>query len=370
MASPPLNLPLVWPKTEKNHFSSEVIFAQLTGTALVQYSGVEKQTKRVDTLRKVVVFNTGGTISMQEAADGQGVGQADPRRLQTVITDTSATTVEMHHLMEKASPQLTLDDLYTFATEITAALARDEVAGVVLTHGTDTLEETAYFLHLTIDSNKPVVVTGAMRSHNEAGADGPRNLQQAIRVAAEPAAQGRGTLVVFHDEIHCAATVSKIHTTQPSTFQSPNTGPLGILSKQHVIFHHPPQQKARIPLVPPTAKVALVTAAVGMDDLLIRSAVAHGVDGLVIEALGQGNLPPTMLPSCQAALAEGVPIALVSRCSAGWVEAIYNYDGGGKQLDAQGFTFCPGLNGAKARIKLLLAISAQRALPGYQPFFV
>src|SRR5690606_20390774 len=122
------------------------------------------------------------------------------------------TEVTMQHIFNKPSPHITLQDMYQLAKKTQTELEQEEVAGVVITHGTDTLEETAFFLHLTIQSKKPVVITGAMRSHNEVGADGPRNLIQAIRVASHPSAQNRGTLVVFNDEIHSASAVTKIHT--------------------------------------------------------------------------------------------------------------------------------------------------------------
>lgn len=319
---------------------------------------------------KIVVINTGGTISMEQEIHGRGVGQADPRKLQSVIpTVASFAQVEMQHLLDKPSPHLTLQDLYQLAQQVTVQLERDDVAGIVITHGTDTLEETAYYLHLTIPSNKPVVITGAMRSHNEIGADGPRNILQAVRVASHSEAKNRGTLIVFHDEIHHAQTVTKVHTSQPSTFQSPGTGPVGIISNQQVAFFHNTKREPLIPLVQPTADVALVKAVIGMSDRLIHALVEQSIDGLVIEALGQGNLPPTVLPACQRALKNGIPILLVSRCLEGWVEGVYNYEGGGKQLIEQGFVFCRGLNGPKARIKLILARSAQKAISNYQPFY-
>lgn len=297
---------------------------------------------------------------MEENANQQSVGQANPQRLESLLPQVqSLAKIEMKHMLEKPSPHITLFDMYQLAQQVIDQLHQPDVLGVVITHGTDTLEETAYFLHLTVDSPKPVVVTGAMRSHNEFGADGLRNIVQSIRVASHPQAQGRGTLVVFQDEIHSAAQVTKIHTTLPSTFQSPGQGPLGILTKQEVIFYHVPKpERLMIPLTPPTAEVLLLKATASMDDRWIRLAMDQGIDGIVIEALGQGNLPPTLLPGCLEAIEKQIPIYLVSRCPEGPVAATYDYEGGGHHLAKSGFIFCQGINGQKARIQLILALSA------------
>lgn len=296
---------------------------------------------------------------MEENQSQRSVGKVNPQKLESILPQVqSLADIQMKHILKKPSPHITLFDMYQLAQQVNFELRQPDVSGVVITHGTDTLEETAFFLHLTVDSSKPVVITGAMRSHNEFGADGLRNLVQSIRVASHPHAQGRGTLVVFHDEIHSAAHVTKIHTTLPSAFQSPGRGSLGILTKQDVVFYHAPNRDRLIPLTQPTAEVLLLKAAASIDDRLIRLAIDQGIDGIVIEALGQGNLPPALLPGCIEALEKQIPIYLVSRCPEGLVEAVYDYEGGGKHLAKHGFIFCPGLNGQKARIQMILALSA------------
>ena len=319
---------------------------------------------------KVVVINTGGTISMEENPTEKGVGNANPKKLESILTSVqSSIEVEMLHYLDKPSPHITLQDMYHLSLKTQNILEQETVAGVVITHGTDTLEETAFFLHLTVQSKKPVIFTGAMRSHNELSADGPRNLIQAIRVAIHPSAQNRGTLVVFNDEIHSANAVTKIHTHQPSTFQSPGRGPIGSIFNEQILFYSPPQRDPLIPLTTPIADVFLIKAVAGLDDRLIQYALQQPVDGIVIEALGQGNLPPTLLPACRQAIQQQIPILLVSRCLEGGVEGTYDYEGGGKQLKELGLIFCPGLLGPKARIKLILARSAEKQLPAYRPFY-
>lgn len=307
---------------------------------------------------------------MEENPTAQGVGNANPRKLQSILPFVQTPIqVDMDHFLDKPSPHITLQDMYQLALRVQRELEQETVAGVVITHGTDTLEETAYFLHLTIASYKPVVMTGAMRSHNELGADGPRNLVQAIRVACNPAARNRGTLIVFNDEIHSAEAVTKVHTHQPSTFQSPGRGPIGFIFKQQVHFYYAPQRQPLIPLTAPTVDTILIKAVADLDERLIQFAIEQRVDGIIIEALGQGNLPPRLLPVCQHAIRQNILILLVSRCFEGRVEATYDYEGGGKQLAEQGFILCPSLQGQKARIKLILSLSAQKNLPSYQPFY-
>ena len=246
---------------------------------------------------------------MEENPTASGVGNANPAKLQSILSLVQTPVqVTMHHFLEKPSPHITLPDMYRLALRVQSELKQDSVTGVVITHGTDTLEETAYFLHLTIDSHKPVVLTGAMRSHNELGADGPRNLVQSIRVASDPNAQHRGTLIVFNDEIHSAEAVTKVHTHQTSTFQSPGKGPIGLIAKQKIHFFYSPQHHPLIPLTPPSADIVLIKAVADLDEQWIQFAIDQQVDGIVIEALGQGNLPPKILPACQQAIQQNIPI--------------------------------------------------------------
>lgn len=307
-------------------------------------------------MKNIVVITTGGTIAMRKEKES-GVKLKDPEELKETIPLLSQyANVEMKHLFNKPSPHITLHDMYTLAKTIQSHL--DQGAdGIVVTHGTDTLEETAYFLDLTIDTNKPIIVTGAMRSLNELGADGPYNLVNAVRVAVHPKAAQTGTLVVFNDEIHTAKMVTKTHTNNISTFQSPSVGPIGQITKKHILFHQMPVREPKLPLLPPRAHVILLKAVAGMDDTFIRFATKVPVDGIVIEAFGQGNLPPAMLPGIKEAIRKNIPIVLVSRCFHGLVQDTYAYEGGGKHLKEMGIIFSNGISGPKARIKLTLALS-------------
>lgn len=318
---------------------------------------------------KVIVITTGGTIAMSESMESQGVKPQDPQALQSALPLLNQyAKVEMDHLFNKPSPHITPSDMFLIAERVKEHLNRG-AKGIVITHGTDTLEETAYFLDLVLDTDIPVIVTGAMRSSNELGADGPVNMVNSVRVAAHEQSLGRGVMVVFNDEIHTARDVTKTHTSNVATFQSPGLGPVGLVTKKDIRFFRDSVKEPRFPLAMPSHQVALIKVAAGMDDSLIAWAVEHGFDGIVLEALGQGNLPPAMLPGLKRALASEIPVVLVSRCFNGSVQDTYEYEGGGKQLKELGLIFSNGINGQKARIKLMLALSKTKDATELQSYF-
>lgn len=230
--------------------------------------------------------------------------------------------------------------------------------GFVITHGTDTLEETAYFLDTMLLPNRPVVLTGAMRSSNELGSDGIYNYQTALRVAADTKSLDKGVLVVMNDEIHAAKYVTKTHTSNVSTFQTPTHGPLGLVTKREILYFKNAEPRVRFHLNDISGIVPIVKAYADMDSVLLESLLNQPISGLVIEALGAGNLPPTILPTLKKLLKANVPIVLVSRCFNGIAEPVYAYQGGGIQLENEGILFVKELNAQKARLKLLIALNA------------
>ena len=186
--------------------------------------------------------------------------------------------------------------------------------------------------------------------------DGPYNFISAVRVAISDGAKGKGVLVVMNDEIHTAENVTKTHTSNVATFQSPQYGPIGLITKRGVSFHHMPTEHEFYPVNQIDKQITLLKAYAGMDDHLFQAVASMNVDGLVIEALGQGNLPPLTIPGIQLLLKRKIPIVLVSRCFNGIAQDVYGYEGGGKLLKEMGVIFSNGLNGPKARIKLLVAL--------------
>ena len=247
-----------------------------------------------------------------------------------------------------------------------AALAGepDAPAGVVITHGTDTLEETAYLLARTLPPALPVVLTGAMRTSSDADWDGPRNLRDAVRVAGDPASRGRGTMVVFAGLILDGRDAVKLDAFSPAAFGSPHTAPLGAVEAAAVHFAGPPA-RGRTRLTPRglTAKVALVALIPGDDGALLEQA-RRRFDGVVIEGFGRGNVPPGILPAIRRWQADGKPVVLATRCPFGEVGGEYAFEGGGGQLLRMGVIAAGPRAPALARLELALCLSAGVAYAG------
>ncbi|MDM7863094.1 asparaginase [Staphylococcus borealis] len=308
-------------------------------------------------MKRLLVIHTGGTISMSQNQSNQVVtNDVNPISLHTDIIGQYADVDEIHPF-NIPSPHITIQNVEQLRNIIIDANKTSQYDGYVITHGTDTLEETAYLLDLLIDIRYPVVITGAMRSSNEIGSDGLYNFISAIRVASSSDAQDKGVMVVFNDEIHTARNVTKTHTSNINTFQSPNQGPLGILTKDNVQFYNQPYQQQSFDTVNHELSVPLIKAYMGMDSDIFNFYSQQHVDGIVVEALGQGNLPPSCLNGVQSCLDNNIPIVLVSRSFNGIVSPVYAYDGGGFQLSNKGLIFSNGLNGPKARLKLLIGLS-------------
>lgn len=234
----------------------------------------------------------------------------------------------------------------------------DHYDGFVITHGTDTLEETAYFLDTMEVPHKPIVLTGAMRSSNELGSDGVYNYLSALRVASDDKATDKGVLVVMNDEIHAAKYVTKTHTTNVSTFQTPTHGPLGLIMKHEILYFKTAEPRVRFDLDKIQGLVPIIPVYAGMTEELLDLLPVDQLDGLIIQAFGAGNVPKETSQKLNALIQEGLPIALISRCFNGIAEPVYAYEGGGVCLQNAGVFFVKELNAQKARLKLLIAINA------------
>lgn len=320
-------------------------------------------------MKKVLVVNTGGTIAMSMDAQ-ERVKPVEDLAMEHMLPHLNRyADVKMVNYLNIPSPHMTPPMMYQLACFIHAELAKENYDGVVITHGTDTLEETAYFLDITLPVHVPVVVTGAMRSSNELGADGPVNLISSVRAAIEPDSRNKGVLVVFNDEIHAARHVTKTHTSNVATFQSPQYGPIGTITKKAVLYHHAPLTREYFPIQHADANVPLIKAVAGMNPEWLKFLLHQSIDGVVLEAFGLGNVPPAIVPTLQQIVERGVPIVLVSRCFNGQVQDIYDYDGGGKRLKEMGIIFSNGLNGQKARLKLMVVLQQTTKLEEMQAFF-
>ncbi|MFH6368468.1 asparaginase [Staphylococcus aureus] len=308
-------------------------------------------------MKHLLVIHTGGTISMSQDQSNKVVtNDTNPISMHQDVINQYAQIDELNPF-NVPSPHMTIQHVKQLKDIILEAVTNKYYDGFVITHGTDTLEETAFLLDLILGIEQPVVITGAMRSSNEIGSDGLYNYISAIRVASDEKARHKGVMVVFNDEIHTARNVTKTHTSNTNTFQSPNHGPLGVLTKDRVQFHHMPYRQQALENVNDKLNVPLVKAYMGMPGDIFSFYSREGIDGMVIEALGQGNIPPSALEGIQQLVSLNIPIVLVSRSFNGIVSPTYAYDGGVYQLAQQGFIFSNGLNGPKARLKLLVALS-------------
>ncbi len=302
---------------------------------------------------------TGGTISMKIDDVSHTVKPALSANqiMQSLLDSELYNELEVIEYSEVPSPSITPKMMLDIAREIKHRLSLDEPQGFVIIHGTDTLEETAFFLDTIIDTEVPIVVTGSMKSSSELGFDGINNLVSSILVAKSTKSRGRGVLVVMNDQINAASEVTKTNTLSLDTFKSLDFGPVGIVDNREVIFHRNISYRRHKVLVDSiNDSVYLLKAYAGSDSTLINHLVDHGATGLVIEALGRGNLPPAMIEGIELAFENKIPVVICSRCPSGRVLDSYGYEGGGKYLTELGCILAPSLNGQKARILLMLAL--------------
>lgn len=306
---------------------------------------------------RLVFISTGGTIAMREETASRGAVPAltAPDLLRGLGWEEPLEVVEHCNL---PSAHFTLETLWTLRERVRELARRPDCRGIVITHGTDTMEETAYLLDLTVEGECPIVLTGAMRTASDPGYEGPANLLSALRVAASPLARGLGAVVVMEEEIHAACTVTKVHTQSPAAFQSPFWGPLGRVEGEKVLLYRRPPRRRHLLPERLEERVLLIKMAVGMDDGLLRYAVEWGMKGVVIEALGGGRVPPWWMPTIREAVVRGVAVVIASRCPAGLVYDRYGYAGAHRDLREAGVLFADGLTGPKARLKLMAALGA------------
>ncbi|WML35149.1 asparaginase [Clostridium sp. OS1-26] len=307
--------------------------------------------------RVAIVFN-GGTISMKVDPRVQAaVPSLSGEEIVAMVTGIEKYAyIESYNFSNVPSPFVTPNDMMKLSKYVKDLLDREDIDGVVVTHGTDSLEETAYLLDLTIQNDKPVVVTGAMRSSSELGYDGPANLSASICTAISEEARGKGVLVCMNGELNSASEVTKANSMSLSAFKSPGFGPLGIVDNNQVIFYRDNLTRHHIDTDIAETNVSLIKCVSGMDSRFIDFCIDQEDKGIVIEGMGRGNIPPKMVDGIKRALNKGIMVVLVSRCFEGRVLDTYGYTGGGKELRNLGVIFGDNLPGQKARIKLMLAL--------------
>ena len=312
----------------------------------------------------VVVLSTGGTI----------MARADPETGKLVPAVSAGELVEMMGWAD--APELVVEEYTSVPSwelhgELALGLARrarehaarDDVAGVVVPHGTDTMEENVYLADLVLGAGAgaPVVFTGAQRAASAPNPDGPANLRDAIRLAAAEAARGRGAMLAFAGDVHAAREVRKIHTSALHAFDSPGYGPIGHVDGEVVAFQRRPERRGarELGLDPERIepRVDLVRLYAGVDARFVRAAVESGARAIVLEATGRGNANAAVVEGVREAVAAGVAVVVCSRAAAGRVAPAYGRGGGADLADA-GAVFAGDLAGPKARILMQLALGA------------
>jgi L-asparaginase len=313
-------------------------------------------------MMKILVLFTGGTFSMKiDKKTGGAVPRYSGNELLDKIPEAKTLAdITCYDFGKYPGPHMTPELMMNLSKKIRELMSENNYGGVIVTHGTDTLEETAYFLDLTIKTEIPIVVLGSMKNSSEPDWDGPRNLLDAIHICLNENCRNIGVLVCLNGEINAASEVTKIYTEQIDSFTSLDFGDLGFVQNGRVILNRLPRKLETLETDNLVSNVDMLTVYAGMNEKFFRYSADSGVEGIVVEALGVGNVPPPAFEGIKYAVEKGIPVVLVSRCPAGETLDIYGYPGAGKWLNKIGVIFADYLNGQKARIKLMLALGITR----------
>ena len=309
--------------------------------------------------KNILIVFTGGTFSM--SINNKKSGGAAPRYsgkelLRKIPETKQLANISFYDFGKFPGPHVTPEIMMELSKRLRKKLSEKKYDGIVVTHGTDTLEETAYLIDLTIETKTPIVFTGSMRNSSEPNWDGPKNLTDSIKVCLNENSKGMGVLVCMHGEVNAASEVTKIFSNEFETFQSLDFGTLGFVQKDRVLYNRLPRFLETIKTDKLNTNVDLLTVYAGMDEKFFNLSADSGAEGLVIEALGIGNVPPAAFKGVEYVIKKNIPVVLVSRCPAGETDYIYSYPGAGRHLHKLGVIFTDYLNGQKARIKLMLAL--------------
>jgi L-asparaginase len=315
---------------------------------------------------RIAIVFTGGTISMK--VDDTFGGVVPALSADEILSLTPSihelTDLEPSEFGRYPGPHVTPELMLELSRHVQSLADQPAIQGIVVTHGTDTLEETAYFLDCTVNTAKPIVVVGSMRNSSEPDWDGPRNLRDAVHIALSPKARGMGVMVCLADSVQAASEVSKMDTSNLSTFESSNFGPLGRIVNGAVMLYRHPVRRDSFAVQELPRFVPIIKCYTSSEAELLRLALESPMppEGIVVEAMGVGNVPPPAYHQILRAIEREIPVVLTSRCPIGRVEHLYAYEGAGKQLYEAGVIFADYLTGQKARIKLIAALGAGYSL--------
>jgi L-asparaginase len=309
-------------------------------------------------VKNILVVFTGGTFSMKiDEKTNSAIPFFHGNDLIEMIPQTAElANISVFEFGNYPGPHMTPELMLELSKKINLLIEEEKVDGVIVTHGTDTLEETAYFLDLTVKTKKPIVVIGAMKTSSEPDWDGPRNLLDAIHIINNSNSYGMGVFVCLNGEINAASEVTKTHTEDIETFHSLDFGALGFVDRGRVVFNRLPRKLENLQTDIINANVDLIKVYAGMNEKFFRFSADSGANGVVVEAMGVGNVPPATFDGIKYIIDKNIPVVLVSRCPAGETLDIYGYPGAGKWLKEMGVIFSDYLNGQKARIKMMICL--------------
>jgi L-asparaginase len=331
----------------------------LVGAAALLMAVAPSPSSAQNSLPVCPLIATGGTIASKiDPVKKAPVPALSGEDLVATVPDVSKyARVEVNNVSNVPSDYMDPQRWIQLTDQVNRALARPEVAGVIISHGTDTLEETAYWIDLTVNSEKPVVLIGAQRNASEPDFDGPRNLLNAIRICVDPQSKGKGAMLAMNNQINAARDVTKTHTSNVETFKSGDFGFLGVVDFDRIVYARTPLRRQHVPVksnIMPDVEIIAMYG--GADGHLIKAAVDHGAKGIVIQGLGWGNVNLPMFAAIKEAIAKGVPVVIASRVPNGRVLPNYGFEGGGKTLVDAGAIMGDDLSPHKARILLMLLL--------------
>ncbi|MCO8267140.1 asparaginase [Haloferax sp. AB510] len=305
----------------------------------------------------VGVIATGGTIASTATENGAVPTESVKGLIQSYPFAVDEIDIQVEQVAQEPSSELTISDLVALQKRVRTVA--HEVEGIVILHGTDTIEETAYFLDVVLDVDIPVVLTGSQRTHDQISPDGPANVKGSLQTVAHGHVSD-GVFVFFNDQLHAARAVSKVHSSNLAAYTSGDYGLVAERTPDGLWFYRQPESLSKtIPVTEITATVELVTVSTDTGGEQISNAVDRGVDGIVVNALGLGNVPQAVATAIASAIEQGVTVVVTTRCRTGAVSPVYGSDGGAKVLQEAGALFESNLSAHKARLKLLAALSAE-----------
>jgi L-asparaginase len=305
----------------------------------------------------VRVLSTGGTIASTDGPSGSTPSKDGDDLVAAIPELEEIASVDVESVCDELSFHLSFSQVTSLVDAVERA-ADDGVDGVVVTHGTDTMEESAYYLDLVVNADIPIVFTGAQRPADKPGADGPANLRQAVRVAADERFED-GAYVAFGNFVHAARWVTKARAGRPEAYASPDAGPVAEVTADGLALRRQPRSESvSLPTVETTARVELIPSGLAVDARQLERAIGDDVDGVVLMASGIGNTTPEIGDAIAGAVDAGVPVVVATRCFDGAVAARYGGPGGSRTVREHGTIPAGDLPPWKARIKLGLALSA------------